>query len=181
MRRLLFSLLLLGLAACSRNDRTPVAVSPSSTSEEIPPITTASIPSPDGEKGSDGHDEQDFVFDVDEATRAVEQVTTALENRDWDTLFTFISSSHSDHLTAERLAASMEGQEEQYGEIVAVEILSVPELLPDTSDHVMFIVDIAITFQKGEETVVNHYIDYYVLEEGEWMVEKSVPNLEEWQ
>jgi hypothetical protein len=119
---------------------------------------------------------------VDDATRTVEQVTTALENRDWDTLFTFVSSHHKSHMTAEIFTSSMVAQEDQLGEIVEVKILSVPELLPDASDHVMFMVEIAVTYKKGEQITVNNYLDYYVLEEDGWRVEESVPNLEQsWQ
>jgi hypothetical protein len=176
MRSLLFTLLfLLGLAGCSRTNQTPTTVSSLPTRDTLPTIATASIPTPVPENTSlgNGGGEKDVEFDVDHATRAVEQVAAALEDGDWETLFNLISSSHASHMTIEEFPLVMAAQEEQLGEIVKVEILSVPSLLPEAGDHVMFTVEIAVTYQKGEETLLNRYLDYYVLEDGEWMVEKS--------
>jgi hypothetical protein len=176
MRRLLIPLLfLLCLAGCSQTKQTPIIVSSSPTSETLPTIATASIPTPVPENTSlgNGGGEKDVEFDVDSVNRVVEKVVTALEDRDWETLFTFISSSHASHMTAEDFALSMSAQEDQFGKIVEVEILSTPSLLPETGGQVMFTVEIAVSYQKGERILVNRYLDYYTLEGGEWRVESS--------
>jgi len=102
------------------------------------------------------------------AKQTVSMVEAALESGDWAALYSLSSSTLTSAITLEEFISELTAQEADVGSVIAVDVLSKPEI--EFSAHGMwfFSVRVLITFDVDGTLEQEEFVDYYILEAGEW-------------
>lgn len=98
----------------------------------------------------------------------VSNVVEAFENSDWVSLYELISSTFTEDVTVEEFVADLSTQEADVGSVMAVDVLSEPDIQFSPHGMWFFTVRTRVTYSANGSLEFEVFVDYYVLEENEW-------------
>lgn len=102
------------------------------------------------------------------AMQIVSNVVEAFENSDWVSLYELISSTFTEDVTVEEFVADLSTQEADVGSVMAVDVLSEPDIQFSPHGMWFFTVRTRVTYSVNGSLEFEDFVDYYVLEENEW-------------
>lgn len=98
----------------------------------------------------------------------VASVSEAVESSDWATLYGLTSTTFTVDMTVEEFIADLSAQEVEVGRVVAVEVLTEPDIQFSPLGVWFFSTLTRVSFDRNGSIETEEFVDYYVLEEDQW-------------